>query len=135
MTTRMSVAEFNKLRTKSKPRILDACAWNQRYDSKLEAEFADTGYKSVIWQYVGSVRLPTTLLHHPMRLYLPGGSYSPDFLLQIGTFLFLIECKGSRKQKNYRDARSKLRAAAAIYKMFRFIEVRKENGQWIIEEI
>jgi len=61
----------------------------------------------------------------PLRFRLPGGWYTPDYLhiLETGRMIF-IEVKGSRQQRNYRDARSKLRAAAEWYPFFAWYEVR-----------
>lgn len=75
-----------------------------------------------------------------MSFKLPGGSYTPDFLylLADGRLVF-VECKGSKNQANYRDARSKLRAAATLNPWFWFYEVRIEksawNSAWNIERI
>jgi len=69
------------------------------------------------------------LAYEPMRFRVPGGHYTPDFgaVLEDGRMVF-VEVKGSRKQKGYRDARSKLRAAAEWYAMFTWIEVVEEDG-------
>ena len=54
--------------------------------------------------------------YEPITFSIPGGVYTPDFLyiLNNGNMLF-VEIKGSKEQKNYRDARSKLRACAEVY--------------------
>lgn len=73
--------------------------------------------------------------YEPIRLKIPGGHYTPDFMaiLRDGTAVF-VEVKGSRKQRNYRDARSKLRAAAEIYPFFTWCECVEEEG-WKVEVI
>ena len=52
--------------------------------------------------------------YEPESFNIPGGRYTPDFraIMDNGLIVF-VETKGSRKQRGYRDARSKLRAAAA----------------------
>lgn len=51
-----------------------------------------------------------------------GASYKCDFLLicEDGETMF-VECKGTRRDYNYRDARSKLRAAAALHYYWTFV--------------
>jgi hypothetical protein len=64
-----------------------------------------------------------------MSFKLPGGSYTPDwdYRLADGRWV-LVEVKANVKQSNYRDARSKLRAAAALNPWFDFVEVMAEKG-------
>jgi len=71
-----------------------------------------------------------------ISFHLPGGLYTPDFLyvLQTGRLVFL-ETKGSRKQANYRDARSKLRGAATLNPWFWFYECRITKTSWVLEKI
>jgi len=71
---------------------------------------------------------------------LPGGSYTPDFsVLTIGGKWICFEIKGSYNQSNYRDARSKIRAAASLNPWFQFFELMpkplKDGGGVNIEEI
>ena len=72
------------------------------------------------------------MLYEPVRWKIPGGHYTTDFMaiLDNGEVVF-VEVKGSRKQRNYRDARSKLRAAAATYPMFTWCEVVEQEGWWV----
>lgn len=67
-------------------------------------------------------------LYEPLSFNIPGGSYRPDFLhiLQDGR-LVLVEIKGSKRQPNYRDARSKLRAAAELYPWAAWVEARVDG--------
>jgi hypothetical protein len=68
---------------------------------------------------------------------LPGGEYTPDwcYLLKDGRWV-MVELKGSQFQPNYRDARSKLRAAATLNPWFTFVEARPARGAtWEIEII
>jgi len=51
--------------------------------------------------------------------------------METGMVVF-VEVKGSKKQKGYRDARSKLRAVQAMYPFFTFVEVVEEDG-WLVE--
>jgi hypothetical protein len=66
----------------------------------------------------------------------PGGTYTPDraCLLADGRWIF-IEVKGSKKQTNYRDARSKLRGAAALNPWFIFCEAIVDKFGITVEEI
>ena len=99
----------------------DVTAIAPQFDSKAE----------LWWDKYGALLLADELgvgialtQYHPISFYLPGGSYTPDFLhvLADGRLVF-VEIKGSTKQRNYRDARSKLRAAAALYRWASFYEV------------
>jgi hypothetical protein len=67
---------------------------------------------------------------------LPGGSYTPDYnyLMENGLWV-MVEIKHGKHQPNYRDARSKLRAAAALNPWFVFYECRCEGGNWVLERI
>jgi len=71
-----------------------------------------------------------------MTFKVPGGSYTPDrsCLLKDGRWIF-IEIKGSKKQINYRDARSKLRSAAALNPWFTFYEAIVDRFGITLEEI
>lgn len=71
-----------------------------------------------------------------MGFKLPGGSYTPDwcYLLEDGRWIH-IEVKASRFQRSYRDARSKLRAAASLNPWFTFCEARPEEAGWVLEII
>ena len=69
---------------------------------------------------------------------LPGGSYTPDwcFLLDNGKWV-RVEIKASKMQPGYKDARSKLRAAASLNPWDLFYEYRRrrviDGGGWILE--
>jgi len=100
------------------------------YKSGAETEFAGIGIALLGAHFWTEVML---LLYEPCRWAIPGGHYTPDFMavLQDGRVVF-VEIKGSKKQRNYRDARSKLRAAQAVYPMFIWVEVVQEDG-WALE--
>lgn len=83
-----------------------------------------TGQKVVFWNYEW------------VTFRLPGASYTPDYfyLLDNGIQVY-VEVKGSKAQANYRDARSKLRAAASLNPWARFFEARVAKRAWDFEEI
>lgn len=102
------------------------------FDSKLEEDFAKGGYLQVCDQRILEVQ------YHPVRFYLLGASYKIDFCLVTEDELLWVEVKGNKEMRNYRDARSKLRAVARMYRQvpfFRFFQVTREKGAWIVEEI
>lgn len=71
-----------------------------------------------------------------VSFHLPGGSYTPDFLYLLGSGQQVyVEIKGSRKQANYRDARSKLRGAATLNPWFWFYEARLARNAWEFERV
>jgi hypothetical protein len=74
--------------------------------------------------------------YEPETFNLPGGSYTPDFrhITASGLVIF-VEVKATKRQKNYRDARSKLRAAAALNPMYLWYEARLGKDTWEIERI
>ena len=103
-----------------------------RYRSKLEARWAQEGALVLQHDYGERVLL---MLYEPLTFNLPGNNYTPDFMCILGDGKILfVETKGSRRAKNYRDARSKLRLAASVHSWATFIEARYNNG-WLLEDI
>ena len=91
------------------------------YRSETEREWAEgNGMLYVSLEFDGARVL--RMDYEPETFNLPGGSYTPDFrcILETGQVIF-VEIKGSKKQKGYRDARSKLRAAAELNPMYTFV--------------
>ncbi len=92
------------------------------YDSQGEQWWANYGALLLAAELGAPVVLTQ---YHPLTFHLPGGSYTPDFMhIMADGRLVVIEVKGSRKQPNYRDARSKLRAAQALYPWATWYEAR-----------
>lgn len=100
------------------------------YKSQAEAEFAQVG-AALLYNHFGARVLK--MAYEPMTFNLPGNRYTPDWLvvLEDGRLVF-VEIKASRRQKNYRDARSKLRLAAATWPEFVWCEVRGAEIEEII---
>lgn len=103
-----------------------------QYESAAEGWWAVYGAPLI----ADELRQPVALtLYHPLTYHLPGGTYTPDFLhiLRDG-WLVAVEIKAlitdrdgkpnNRVQKGYRDARSKLRAAAEIFHWLIWYEAR-----------
>ena len=113
---------------------LDMPAEYPAYRSKTEQAFAEMAVALMAAVMGDSIAV---LLYEPLTFKLPGGSYTPDFMaLTDGGDVAFIEVKGSTRQKNYRDARSKLRAAAELHPWFKFYEARPLRGHnWDIERI
>ncbi len=104
-----------------------------RMRSQLEQNWWNFGH--IYINELANERVSVTL-YEPVSFKLPGGSYTPDFLhITEKGQMFFVEIKGSKHQKGYRDARSKLRAAAELHPWFTFLEVRQENGDWTVERI
>jgi len=103
------------------------------YRSNAERDWARLGALILSDEFGEAVLLT---LYEPIRLSIPGGHYTPDFLhiLEDGRTLF-VEVKGSKKQKGYRDARSKLRAAAEIFNFWTFAEARGGGEEWVLEVV
>ncbi len=107
------------------------------FDSKTEQVFAEVG-ATLLGAHFG--KRIVVVEYHPLAFMLPGGRYSPDFIFvaEDGRATF-VECKGTDKARNYRDARSKLRAAASRFPYFTFVEARwpdqRRKLAWEIEEI
>lgn len=102
------------------------------YKSETEREFAKWGYLEVGCAIGKKI---IGVVYEPIKFVLPGGIYTIDFRLETADEYLWVETKGSKRMRNYRDSRSKLRAAASIFYKWRFFEVRKEEGRWIVEEI
>lgn len=90
-------------------------AWWHEYGTLILADHLQVGI--VLMQY------------HPVTFSLPGGTYTPDFLhVTADGHIIIVEIKGSKRQHNYRDARSKLRAAADLYRWATFFEAIVSGG-------
>jgi len=111
--------------------IANVAALIPKYRSKTERYWADVGAVYVAAEFEARVVLQ---MYEPVKLKLPGGIFTPDFmyLLDTGQTVF-VEVKGSKRQKNYRDARSKLRAAAEIYSFWTFCEAVGGRGGFELE--
>ena len=106
----------------------------ERLKGGAENEWADSQHVAYIQDYFQS---PVMFWGYEwVSFHLPGGSYTPDFMyvLQTGRIVFL-EIKGSKRQANYRDARSKLRGAATLNPWFMFCECRIDKNSWVLERI
>jgi hypothetical protein len=69
---------------------------------------------------------------------LPGARYSPDYLYIFEDGMRLnVEVKGSTFQPGYKDARAKMRMAATLYWIDRFMMVMPVPGtvRWELDEI
>lgn len=108
---------------------------SQEYDSKLEAEWAARlqtlhAEGTVEWWRYKPMRL---------RIGVSGGGgtkrrvtsfYTADFGAVSGDEFILYEVKGHWREA----ARVRIRAAADMYPMFRFVAVSREKGRWQMEE-
>ena len=103
----------------------DLTALLPQYDSAGERWWATYGPLLI----ASDAHQPVALTqHHALTFTLPGGRYTPDFLhILADGRLVLVEVKGSRRQSNYRDARSKLRAAAELYPWAAWVEARVDG--------
>jgi hypothetical protein len=119
----------------------EAKAPSDPYRSKLEREFAahlelcrKTGER------VGQLEPITTYwLFEPVRLKIAMGKkpawYTPDFMAfdpgSIGDEyqITLYEVKGFWREA----ARVRIKVAAGVYPMFRFVAVTRKDGQWLYE--
>lgn len=73
------------------------------------------------------------LTYEAIRLQTPGGFYTLDFYVRMvgpnGVGLnILLEIKGSKLQRGYRETRQKLRDVASLYPGFTFAEVIIKPG-------
>lgn len=113
--------------------VINAIKFLQAGRSQTELEWRRIG-EILISEQVGSK--PIFVGYEWIAFRVPGGSYTPDiaYLFESGKWAF-VEVKGSRIQKNYRDARSKLRAVACLNPWFEFYEARNEKRSWQLERI
>ena len=103
------------------------------YKSRLEEHWAREGALVLLAELGEQTAVQ---LYEPFTVRLIGAHYKVDFvhILESGRIV-CVEVKASSRQANYRDARSKLRAAAEMHPWFTWIEARHENGGWIVERI
>ena len=96
-----------------------------QYDSKADEWWATYG-ALLLADELGQAVVLTQ--YHAATWHVPGGSYTPDFthLLADGAIV-QVEVKGSKMQRGYRDARSKLRAAADVYRWLMWYEARVDG--------
>src|SRR5262249_16497870 len=122
----LSISEYRQLTQKSKvQKLKDSRPWDQRYRSRAEQAFAESGWRKFEdWLqgiYQDSGQMLRDLKYEREWLRLPGGWYKPDFTGQMGhrglrlSWRAVIEVKATKYQPSYRDSRSKIRAAAAIH--------------------
>lgn len=143
----MTVAEYRAL-TNRKARVR-----KDEFDSEHERIWHEHG-RIVFLAEHGEEYMIREMRHHPVALRIPGGRYTPDFMvvtLQLdGRYdYWFIEIKPAdrisksgkmvRPGKNRRDARAKLRAAAEVYPFWKFVEARlastKAPLNWELELI
>jgi len=110
--------------------IADVDTLIPRYKSSSEQQFSLLGQAILREAFDAAV---VVMFYEPVRWKIPGGHYTPDWLclMETGMVVF-VEVKGSKKQEGYRDARSKLRAASAMYPFVTWCEVVEEDG-WRVE--
>ena len=90
------------------------------YRSDAERSWAASGNHYLLSHYGVTV---VKTYYEPFTVNLPGGRYTPDFMHILGNGqIVFVEIKGSKAQKGYRDARSKLRAAAELHPWADWIE-------------
>ena len=106
---------------------LNTDALTPQYRSKTERRFADMAMAECYAQFGV---YPLAIRYEPMTFAIPGGRYTPDFELILPDRDVFVEVKGSKRQKNYRDARSKLRAAAETYPERCWYEYRMDTQEW-----
>lgn len=105
---------------------IDVSTLSPEYRSRAERDFANLG-AAILGARFGVAVLE--MRYEAVKFHIPGGTYTPDFLAVLKTGqILLIEIKGSRRQKNYRDARSKLRAAAECYPWWTWCECVAQDG-------
>jgi hypothetical protein len=114
------------------------------YDSKAEEWWAQYGPLLMADELKQPVELTQ---YHALTFHLPGGSYTPDFLhiladgtqVQVEVKALIVGRDGkpnNHVQKGYRDARSKLRAAADVFRWLTWYEVRVgARGAFELERI
>jgi len=103
---------------KAKANVVQA----DQYKSDRERLFARFGPAILEHDYGRKV---FEMRYEPETFHVPGGSYTPDFrvVFEDGLVAF-VEVKANKNQRNYRDARSKLRAAAELNQIYTWIEAR-----------
>lgn len=106
--------------------------------SLAERRWKAGGYEHLLEsQWVDGAKM-TMMLYEWYSFRLPGGLYTPDFNLFLDDGrLMHIEIKESAFARNFRDSRSKLRAAASLNPWFDFFMARldRKAGIWRIEYI
>lgn len=104
-----------------------------QYRSKAEAAWAKVGPLILAADYDARVLFTK---HEPLSFNLPGGRYLVDFMhvLDTGQVIF-VEVKGSRRMRGYTASRLRLKAAAAVFPFWTFVEAVGGGEDWEIEEV
>lgn len=115
-----------RIRVAEPPEPAEAPARRSVYDSALEAARA---------RYLGLLSLDgevRQVCHHLFHVELaPGTVYTPDFLVWRGDGSITIEeVKGSLKMQNARDSVTRLKVAAGLLPMFRWVLVTRVGRLW-----
>lgn len=90
------------------------------------------------WRNVLRVTLPpgTEILEQAIRLRIGNGAwYKPDLAAVVNGVLTLWECKGPKKVKGVAKGVLAIKAAASLFKHFKFMLVWKDNNVWKTQEI
>lgn len=137
----LTVAEYRKLLGKGKG---GTKIRTDPYKSDVERRWAREGHLHLIAEFWEG-RYVAETVYEGVSFSVAGGRFKPDFFLVLDSpeddiepvFCF-VEVKGRRPsaQRNYRDSRSKLRAAAERYPWFYFYQAHPvKGGRWEIEPI
>lgn len=88
-----------------------------KYKSEGERRYREYGYTTLVYPE----EEPVLIIYEPLSLKVPGGRYTPDFLVLYNSGYFvLVEVKESPYQPSFRDCAAKLRASAELYPFFTF---------------
>ena len=92
---------------------------SDQFRSQLEADYAaELTARGLHW------------LYEPVTFHLPGGvGYTPDFAILDHPLTF-VEVKGSMRQKNARDSRTRFKVCAGLWPAFRWKWVTRVDGYW-----
>ncbi|MBN1348395.1 hypothetical protein JXJ21_03235 [candidate division KSB1 bacterium] len=90
------------------------------YRSNTEQAWAMVGQFLIADKFNATVKWWS---YEAIRLALGNAWYTPDFIYWLSDGrVVLVEVKGSKKQKGYRDSRTRQRVATGLFPLFVFVE-------------
>lgn len=75
-----------------------------------------------------------SVIYEGLAFNLPGGvRYTPDFIIRMSNdhsiIQVVVEIKGSKRQRHYRETHARVRNVSALYPQFAFLEVFMSRGK------
>ncbi len=93
---------------------------NHNYRSKTEKDWSIVGAALIEEKFEATVQFWS---YEAVKLAIGNSWYMPDFIYWLDDGrIIIVEVKGSKKQRGYRDSRTRQSVASGLYPCFVFVE-------------